>query len=253
MSVWGVLWRISASQKGKTGETFDSCALQVQRSCQVLHEPKVKCFTGPVPVNGYRLPELQTGLVVMGPQSYVSARMKSELPRGHIYSLPKQKEKWKDWTFKLPNLFLKGVICMVNSLGSIYYQSAPLSFTHPLLSISSPTFSFTFSIPTLLSRGVSTLTAVSSICLNGPCCPCWGVESNPSLEDPEIRPLSANPTQYQGAPRSSSSLWCEGEMDRALWSSGRAPEQDSIHCTIQIKQASKGKRKPLLMYCLVLF
>ncbi|KAM7385468.1 hypothetical protein PAMP_001551 [Pampus punctatissimus] len=52
------------------------------------------------------------------------------------------------------------------------------------------------------------LTTVSSIRLNrhGPCRPCWGVESSPSLEDPEIRPLSANPTQYQGAPRSSSSL-----------------------------------------------
>lgn len=41
---------------------------------------------------------------------------------------------------------------MVNSPGSIYYPSTPLSFAHPLLSISSPTFSFTFSIPTLPSR-----------------------------------------------------------------------------------------------------
>lgn len=173
---------------------------------------------------------------------------------GTFIASPKQKGKWKDWTFKLPNLKLKGVICMVNSLGSFHYQTTPLSFTHPLLSISSPTFSSTFSVPPS-PLSVSALTAVSSICLNrrGPCRPCWGVESSPSLEDPEIRPLSANPTQYQGAPRSSSSLWCEGEMDRALWSSGRAPEQDSAHCTIQIKQASKGKRKLLLMYCLVLF
>lgn len=79
-----------------TGETFDSCAPQVQRSCQVLDEPKVKCFTGPVPVNGYRLPQSQTGLAVMGPQSYVSAWKKSQIPRGHIHRLPKQKGKWKD-------------------------------------------------------------------------------------------------------------------------------------------------------------
>lgn len=66
---------------------------------------------------------------------------------------------------------------------------------------------FTFSVPPS-PLSVSALTAVSSISLNrhGPCRPCWGVESSPSLEDPEIRPLSANPTQYQGAPRSSSSL-----------------------------------------------
>lgn len=123
------------------------------------------------------------------------------------------------------------------------------------LNLFSPLFSFPLSPSPPSPLCVSALTAVSSICLNrrGPCRPCWGVESGPSLEDPEIRPLSANPTQYQGAPRSSSSLWCEGEMDRALWSSGRGPEQDSAHCTIQIKQASKGKRKLLLMYCLVLF
>lgn len=41
------VWRIRTSQKGLTEETFDSCAPQVQRSCQVLHEPKVKCFSGP--------------------------------------------------------------------------------------------------------------------------------------------------------------------------------------------------------------
>lgn len=90
---------------------------------------------------------------------------------------------------------------MVNSLGSIHYQSTPLFFTHPLLSISSPSFSFTFSVPPS-PLSLSALTAVSSICLNrhSPCRPCWGVQSSPSLEDPEIRPLSANPTQYQGAP-----------------------------------------------------
>lgn len=96
---------------------------------------------------------------------------------------------------------------MANSPGSIYYQSTPLSFTQPLPSISSPAFPFYFSVPPS-PLSVSALTAVSSISLNrhGPCRPCWGVESSPSLEDPEIRPLSANPTQYQGAPRSSSSL-----------------------------------------------
>ncbi|KAG7512383.1 hypothetical protein JOB18_027895 [Solea senegalensis] len=34
---------ISESPKGMTAETFDSCAPQVQRSCQVLDEPK--CFS----------------------------------------------------------------------------------------------------------------------------------------------------------------------------------------------------------------
>lgn len=29
-----------------TGEMFDSCAPQVQRSCQVLYEPKVKMLHG---------------------------------------------------------------------------------------------------------------------------------------------------------------------------------------------------------------
>lgn len=130
----------------------------------------------------------------MGPQSCVSvwrclAKVKCKLTtviavlkkggceRAELLNPPKQHE---------------GVTCAVNSQGDKVYQS---SLTP--LSIVSPTFSVPPSPPCVLAR-----TAVSRICLNrrGPWRPCWGVESGPSLEDPEIRPLSANPTQYQGAP-----------------------------------------------------
>lgn len=95
------------------------------------------------------------GLVVMGPQSCVSAWKKSELPVGvgwaggrgwgyRVRSLPaplpspdspfpKNKRGGKKVetgeTFKLPNFPLKGVIRIVNSPGSIHYPSAALSPT----------------------------------------------------------------------------------------------------------------------------
>lgn len=95
------------------------------------------------------------GLVVMGPQSCVSAWKKSELPLGvgggeggmgwdggtgsaaPPYLLPrlnlsknKMGKSGGGQTFKLPNFPLKGVICIVNSPGSIHYPSAALA---PLL------------------------------------------------------------------------------------------------------------------------
>lgn len=96
------------------------------------------------------------GLVVMGPQSCVSAWKKSELPLGRgavagtgsVASLKrilpqKQKEKVeRGRTFKLPNFPLKGVTCIVNSPGSIHYPSAALC--HSFSSISSPTFPLYF-------------------------------------------------------------------------------------------------------------
>lgn len=96
------------------------------------------------------------GLVVMGPQSCVSAWKKSELPLGvgragegmgvpgpqsaRAPPLPppdsprpsknKRGEKVETGeTFKLPNFPLKGVIRIVNSPGSIHYPSAALSPT----------------------------------------------------------------------------------------------------------------------------
>lgn len=77
--------------KRMTGETFDSCAPRVQRSCQVLDEPKVKCFRRPAPVNGYRFASIANRAAVMGPQSCVSAWKKSKIPPGYSYGLPKQK------------------------------------------------------------------------------------------------------------------------------------------------------------------
>lgn len=130
------VWRISASQQGLTGETFDSCAPQVQRSCQVLHEPKVKCFSGPRTSQWVSFASTVSRAAGNGTSVICQRLEKKRIAKGpHVFSLPKQKRKWKVWTFKLPNLELKGVICMVNSPGSIYYQSAPLLF-YPLPSLS---------------------------------------------------------------------------------------------------------------------
>lgn len=43
-------------------------------------------------------------------------------------------------------------------------------------------------------------------------------------------------------------------MDRAPWSSGRASEQDSAHCAIQIKQESKGRAEAVVpvLSCVIL-
>lgn len=35
-------------------------------------------------------------------------------------------------------------------------------------------------------------------------------------------------------------------MDRALWSFGRAPEQDSAHCIVQIKQGIKREEEAVV-------
>lgn len=130
------------------------------------------------------------GLVVMGPQSCVSAWKESELPLGvgragegmgvpgpqparapplPRLTLPKKQKGEKvetGETFKLPNFPLKGVIRIVNSPGSIHYPSAALSPT-PAPSPQSPLPPPTLlhSLAPLSTLPVSTPTAVSRICL----------------------------------------------------------------------------------------